>query len=1665
MADPSPTPDPKLEAGAYEVIRTRLTKHADELRRRVDLLNTDRKTLFGGIETTLAATVRLTTENNCVPRDLAAIGPQRFVFGYNVHLGLRSQMQVTDVFAIYDYHPEDHTFHPNKEGLLADTKFAEDFDYLYRYYKNASFLKFHRIGPHLYMAMQVGREINEVKVFKWLVDDERGSIQYLGNRFDHEFVFPVGQEFEWKRARREMYRDGVHPHVSIEDRVFVETVGGDLTIKIENNTASGKGIYSEPVDNADQTLDDAEFHYAVIGNLILLKILPYQEKSYRHILFNERTQEVHRLDSIAESCVLLPDDHGIIFPKGYALQTGDLKTFDTGLPDMRFDRRIASSNGEDTLFIFHHVESGAYLLFSYNLIEQSVGTPLISNGYSLFPTGELILFQGDPEPRKHHVIQVWTTPYLSDGAASARSQSNGSFLSKIGNADIVRCMAECRGVLTLLAKEDSFSGLYVELSRRSGDVIDSYFWIDKPEAHQLKDTLIEIKSAAEAALGEFEKVRRMRKSARDQTDQLRARISKLINEASGSDSSDIISFVKHLTALRESRGQVIALRDIRYTEPAELAQMEDAIATSTDRLSEHCVTFLLKPEALDPYRQSIAGQKSQIEAVKKVATAEEIEKSLTQTGAELEMLISVVSGLKIKDATETTRIIESISELYAQLNQVRAVLRNKRNELAKAEGAAEFQAQLSLLNQSVQNYLEVCTTAEKCDESLTRIMVQLEEVEGRFSDFEEFTAELTTKREEIYSAFQTRRQALVEARNKRCQALGQSAERILTSLRNRVVSFGKAEEVHAHLASDVMAAKLRDLIAELRNLGDSVRGDELNTRLKTLREDAIKQIRDKAELFSDGGDLIQFGQHKFTVNRQPLELTILPRDGALFFHLTGTRYFEKVQHDQLDDCKPVWEQSVVSENSSVYRAEFLAWKYLQACLQSRTEPTLESVRDFMHQRYHEGYTKGVHDQDALLIVTALARMHHALGLLRHSPKARALALLQWHAWPDGAEKQAFDAMTLARGRMHRSSGIQPDPSATDILPDAPTSCKNAALIDELMARDAKNPTLPVTRSADAVELLRAFRKTLTAKRITADFEEAMTSLASQPQHQFQIIVEWLRATHPASEDGITHEAAALLLLNDQPPASLPPTPTSRVQIKGLTGTHPRINQGTLTLDYHEFTERLTHYELNVVPSFERFTALKHQLATTARDALRLDEFKAGVLSSFVRNRLLDQVYLPLIGANLAKQLGAAGDQTRTDRMGLLMLISPPGYGKTTLMEYVANRLGITFVKVNGPAIGHRVTSLDPAEAPNASAREEVEKINLAFEMGDNVIIYLDDIQHTNPEFLQKFISLCDGSRKIEGVFKGKARTYDLRGRKVAVVMAGNPYTEVGGKFQVPDMLANRADTYNLGDILGGHESAFKDSYIENALTSNAVLARIAARSHKDALAVLQIAQTGTREGVEFEANLSTDEVSEGIAVMEKLLHIREIILRVNQEYIRSAAMEDAYRTEPPFKLQGSYRNMNRIAEKVLPLMTDKEVQAIIEDHYRGESQTLSQSAEANLLKWREINGLLTQSEAERWTDIKRTFSRNLLSGGAGENDPVSRITGHLSAFTVGLEKIQQAVAHPTLSDATILQLSKIIESLRAVPVNVEIKVLPVEQKNDDDLPINIESDIQQNLDT
>ena len=144
-------------------------------------------------------------------------------------------------------------------------------------------------------------------------------------------------------------------------------------------------------------------------------------------------------------------------------------------------------------------------------------------------------------------------------------------------------------------------------------------------------------------------------------------------------------------------------------------------------------------------------------------------------------------------------------------------------------------------------------------------------------------------------------------------------------------------------------------------------------------------------------------------------------------------------------------------------------------------------------------------------------------------------------------------------------------------------------------------------------------------------------------------------------------------------------------------------------------------------------------------------------------------------------------------------------------------------------------------------------------------------------------------------------------------------------------------------------------------------------------------------------------------MLQRLLTVQAVLLRVNQQYIPSASQDDAFRTEPPFKLQGSYRNMNKLAEKVVAAMNDDELERLLDDHYAGEAQTLTTGAEQNLLKLAELRGRLTPEQAARWDEIKREFARVQLLGGT-DDDPVARVTGQLNLLSEKMEGIGQAVA-------------------------------------------------------
>jgi hypothetical protein len=1668
-----PPPDGgELDGGNYEVIRARLEDLGKRLRAQAEALNGARKETFGSTELVVVGNERVRTENNCLPRDIANVGGQ-LLFGYNVHIGLKSETRLEDVLALHRFGRREGAGEPVEgadeaspggfelaevgldalPGLRAEA-LEREFSELYHYYKDARLTGVRTIGGKLLAVFQTGERRTDVRVFRWSLDPQRRPT-YVDNRGERDNVFPPPHDFEWTPTSREQHVHGRHPHVNLLDEVFVETVGGDLTVKVEDNTEDGLGIYREPVDDPNQSLDDARIDYARVGVLVLFRVRPYREEAWRHFVFNTRTQTVARIDAIEQSCVSLPEDHGIIFPGGYYLQSGAYKVFENeDTSDLVFERSIRAPNGEDVLYIFHHLDEGSYVLLPYNLIRKEVQNPIHAHGWSLFEDGTLVVFRSTThEPSRVHPMQIWQTPFVSDTFAASAPQDD-SPLGRIGNAELVRGISDSLSVARAIADQEPSRRIYEDLIAAVRRASDAYYWLGRPEALGLQELLHAVRDNAELIIDEFEKVLVLRKRAEDALQQAEEAKLVLERDLRPENWRSVAPFMKALSELRTQRGHLITLKDVRYIDVAKIEELEAEVVEHFDQVSKGAVEFLLKDEALSPISARLDGLLEKTAAVVKTSDLPGLVEELEETSDGLSVLTEVMGSLEVDDPTKRTQVLEGISEVFAHLNRTRATLQNKREELLQAEGQAEFGAQFRLFAQAVSNALALCDTPEACDEQLSRLMLQLEELEGRFSEFDAFLADLTEKREEVYEAFDARRQTLVDARQRRAQNLWNAAERILQGVQRRAGSFAGLDELNAYFAADAMILKLRQLAEQLLGLGDSVKADEVEAKLKAVRQDATRGLRDRLDLFEDGADVVRLGQHRFNVNTRPLELTLLPGDDDMVVHLTGTDFHEPVDDAEFAQTRPFWRQQLISESQDVYRAEYLAACVLadaEAGVALGDEPLtlerlqqgalgeeglLDVVRAYAGDRYDEGYERGLHDVDAAKILAAVVSLRTTAGLLRFAPEPRAWACLFWsYGGGEAAEAQRAHWVRRARslGRLHQALGATRAESAlggelagavgaflTEAGIEAP-SPEVLALAGEYLVAELAAEAPRFVTSQEAAALVDAFWVQLEGLSQRTQLEEDLAALEDRPAEGLGLVRAWLEAfvgglsaEDRARREPVLLEAAVVVLTSeavrgvDDGLARDVSAARLAVDVESLLGQHDRLDGRTLHLRLDEFLARLTHFRLVQVPAYRDYRQQVRALLERERARLRIDELKPRVLTSFVRNKLINDVYLHLVGDNLAKQIGAAGASKRTDLMGLLLLISPPGYGKTTLMEYVSSRLGLAFVKVNGPSLGHAITSLDPEEADHATARQEVEKVNLALEMGNNVMLYLDDIQHCHPEFLQKFISLCDGQRRIEGVWKGRTRTYDLRGKKFCVVMAGNPYTESGDKFQIPDMLANRADTYNLGEVLEGKGDLFALSYIENTITSNAVLAPLAGRDQEDIYRLIRLAQGEQIATTDFSHAYSSVELQEMVAVLQRLFAVQEVLLKVNQQYIASASMDDAYRTEPPFKLQGSYRNMNKVAEKVASAMNDEELQRLIADHYQGEAQTLTTGAEQNLLKLAQLRGIMTLEQEERWEEIKRSFGRVQLMGGS-DDDPVARISGPLSGLAEHLAGLRQAV--------------------------------------------------------
>ena len=146
--------------------------------------------------------------------------------------------------------------------FLDDRGFRNDFGELYRYYKNTFLVQLVVAGGHLLAGFQTSNRVEDLRVFRWSVSADGMTVSYIDNRGERQLELPPRYGFEWTDVTRDNMVEGRFPHVNILDTVFVNTLGGTLTLKVEDNTEDGRGVYNEPVDEPNQSITDAQFQYA-----------------------------------------------------------------------------------------------------------------------------------------------------------------------------------------------------------------------------------------------------------------------------------------------------------------------------------------------------------------------------------------------------------------------------------------------------------------------------------------------------------------------------------------------------------------------------------------------------------------------------------------------------------------------------------------------------------------------------------------------------------------------------------------------------------------------------------------------------------------------------------------------------------------------------------------------------------------------------------------------------------------------------------------------------------------------------------------------------------------------------------------------------------------------------------------------------------------------------------------------------------------------------------------------------------------------------------------------------------------------------------------------------------------------------------------------------------
>jgi ATPase involved in DNA repair/ATPase family associated with various cellular activities (AAA) len=1560
-------------SSTYDLLLGRLAQVAAQLTTAATELNTDRAAAFETIALELGEQERFSTNVPAIPRDVVALGDVLLV-AVNPGPGLRQKYGVEDLFGLFRVtkraiHDWDLTpiALDDPTNFLNDASFKRDIGELVTYYADFRISSLSVHNGQLLMVFGVGSDESDSRVLRWRLGDPPVYVDAYG---DHDVATPERYDFAWTEVDRGLLAEGRWSHFNVADVLFVGIGRTGLEFRIDDAVEGGRTILTETLAEPGQDVGEIRMSYAALGDVVLLRVSPYRETTERFYVYNRLTRVLQRADAIGLNCHRLPDNQGVVFPGGFHLANGETKLFATDADGFELHGVHRSPNGEDLLYAFHRRRNGDYLLLPYNLVRRAMATPVACHGYALHDDGTVVVVRDTAEPQRVHAVGIYNSPYCAPEKYRPNVGSD-TFLGRIGNPELVRALGESLSLARDAAHVEFNAALFEALVARAGRLIDTHAWLDQPEAHGMGPLLGQVRRSAAAVLDEFASVAQAKRDAATTVADAERRIGDFI-ASSELPIRDTDAYVELLANGRTLLGELSTIADRHHVDKANVLALAERVSAAHETLGVKALDFLAEPSSLDGLQDALASAEANGRSAETASAVSEAMTVVDTLGDRIVMLTDVVGSLDVADPTGKTAVLTRLSDLLARRNLVRATLDGRGTELRTTESAGAFQAAVAVLAQRATASLQASSTPAVCDQALAALYAELESLELRFGDVAAFADVLATRRDEFHEAFAQRRDAFATERAQHIDRLVSTTQRVLATASERASALADRAAIDGFFAADPLVARVRRAIADVRELGDAGRAAELEAALAASRDHARRIVVDRSDLF-DAEGRVRIGKWAFGVNKETFDLRLATRSDsdALDLRLTGTDLALPLPSGELPDASLALAAQVYpSETSTMSRALFLAFAAIEA--------GVADVRAFASDRLDDGFEIGVHDTDAARIIDALAPWW-AQAALRVAGAERSVAGM----WLGTADEQvrrdlaALRALGTMQGGRARSAFADTYGAAVEaVAVDAGLTIDKDLALDWLIAHGASGMVSPAGRLV-AEE---------TAKWATSAGLDVRVA-------GFGELVRWIADLAPDAGDDCWAEAA--WALHDPRVPSAPGGIDAAVVVDGLVSQHTTIADGRLAFEPSRAYTDWLGYRRDLLPRFRAFSVERRRLLERWRGELALDSLRPRVMSSFVRNRLIDEVYLPLIGDNLARQLGMNGAN-----QGLLLLISPPGYGKTSLVEYVCDLLGFALVRISGPALGSHVTSLDPAAAPDAASRAELIKLNRGLAMASNVVVYLDDIQHTSPELLQKFIPLTDATRRIDGVLEGQPRSYDLAGRRAAVVMAGNPYTSDGATFRIPDMLANRADVYNLGDVASDSgAAAFAQSYVEIGCGVNPVLAPVLARSRADLGRLMRAAVGEAIRSDQLSHAYAANELNDVLAALRHLSQVRDALLKVNSEYMRSASLDDAMRGEPAFLLQGSYRNMTRIASRIIPAMTSAEIDGLITDHYRAESQTLATASRWNLARLAQVLGRSDASTDALVDDLRARWKEAKVA-----DDPMAAVASALRGIEAALRR-------------------------------------------------------------